>query len=447
MFFPPIDGSRHVVEERPPSKTFARIDTVEDLVEEDQIVLLDAVDNWWFESDEGDVPLADRNWPANGQSPLNRALSTISIDGHALRDGIGEFEEGDWITLHFGHPDEAERPADQFLSLFSDPTPRGVISIERMDDAAKTRLEKLAGWGEANDADPDEIGRVLDRQRRLDTVAIYDVGQGAATALLADGKPALYFDFGGAANGNWRTFPKRVRRFCFEDDPPIVLSHWDWDHWSSALRDHRALDQTWVLPLQETSGSLGLVHAAFLSMLRSRAQQTLWWPRSLLAIQFKHMNACLIKAQGRAKSRNETGLALVVGGEVYDQCSVLLPADASFGALKGLDRCSFDHIVVPHHGGRTDLAKVPKPRSKRAGHAVYSYGVGNIFLHPLTETQRTLRKTWKNADHTAFRQRFGLGHVGIDLVGRKKLPFSSRCQNCNLGRKHACDLAIQHWIP
>ncbi len=447
MFFPPLDGSRQAAEERPPRPVFARIDTIEDLGDEDQIVLLDAVDEWWLDREDSDVPLADRDWPANGQFPLNWALSTISIGGHVLHDEIGEFEEGDWITLHFGRPDTAERQADQFLNLFADPTPRGVVNIKRMDKATEARLKRLAGWGRAEDADPDEIRGVLDRKRRLDTVAIYDVGQGAATALLAGGRPALYFDFGGAANGNWRTFPKRVRRFCFDDDPPIVLSHWDWDHWSSALRDHRALKQIWVLPLQDTSGSLGLVHAAFLSLLRSQAQQVLWWPRRLLGIQLSHLNACLIKAQGRPKSRNETGLALVVGGTVYNQCSVLLPADASFGALKCVDRCSFDHIVVPHHGGRTNLTTVPEPRSYGAGHAVYSYGVGNIFLHPMTETQRTLRKKWKNADHTAFRQPFGMGHIGIDLVGRQTRPRSSCCRRCKLSRKHACDLAIQHWIP
>ena len=124
-------------------------------------------------------------------------------------------------------------------------------------------------------------------------------------------------------------------------------------------------------------------------------------------------------APSGALSRNETGLVLVVGGAGCNQFSVLLPADVSIGIFERWGSCSFEHIMVPYHGGRTDLATVPKHRSQRARHAVPSYGLGNIFLHPLTETQRTFSKTWKNADHTAFRQPLGMGHIGIGLLGRK----------------------------
>jgi hypothetical protein len=94
--------------------------------------------------------------------------------------------------------------------------------------------------------------------------------QGASNAAVAAGVVWLYFDLGGAVNGNLGTFPPELRRFCFSTHPPVVLSHWDWDHWSSASRGGRDVESTGVpranvltvLRAPNRGGSLGRVAQA-----------------------------------------------------------------------------------------------------------------------------------------------------------------------------------------
>ena len=132
--------------------------------------------------------------------------------------------------------------AEQFHNLFQDPTERGVIDVRPAASSESAMLKRLAGWQDVEGAAPTDIEEVISRTEPVDAVAVYDVGQGAATALLSRGVPTLYFDFGGSALGNWRSFPEPLNQFCMTANPPVVLSHWDWDHWSSALRDHRGPD-------------------------------------------------------------------------------------------------------------------------------------------------------------------------------------------------------------
>jgi len=132
--------------------------------------------------------------------------------------------------------------------------------------------------------------------------------------------------------------------------------------------------------------------------------------------------------KGKKENRNESGLAMTIGSTPI---RVLLPGDASPGnALPR--RCEVDHIVVPHHGGRLDKPELPQPTNAASSHLIYSYGVGNIFLHPLTDVRRRARKKWKKNLHTALRDHSGFGHIGVDLtdgrVSKPRLPCGGGCQ-------------------
>ena len=297
-------------------------------------------------------------------------------------------------------------------------------------------LNELTGWRGIEESPRPDIEEILNGIAPVDAVAIYDVGQGAATALLSHGVPVLYFDLGGSAIGNWRSFPESLRQFCMTAKPPVVLSHWDWDHWSSALRDLRSLERPWILPIQDGSGDLGAVHSRFLAMLRAYGANIHWWHYGTSAIASPRTGVTLFQAQGPTKSRNESGLALSI---VRPDCGVLLPGDASLQHVCS-SSSSLDYLMVPHHGGRTSLGTVPSPKDKWRSHLVYSYGIGNSYLHPLPRTVRALRRSWKKNTHTALRDSSGLGHVGIDLAGRNQRRKLPPCGHC------ICQLGIRQWL-
>lgn len=440
MFFDPSGEPR---EGEPPPAVYARIDSIEPVTGDEQIVLLDCIDaNWINENESFDAPPFAQRLPGQRDTRWRHpepALSIIALQAWVIRQWLGDFATGQWLALRLGNPAHDDSDADQSLNLFAPPTPRGVINILPAPPETQALLDHLAGWGNVIHADATGIEAALDANHDPDAIAIYDVGQGAATALLAQGAPVLYFDLGGSVTGNWRSFPPHLAQFCFCADPPVVLSHWDWDHWSSALRDRRALTRTWLLPDQSASGALGPVHASFLAMLNANAAQLLWWPHTLADVSLPMLGITILRATGPANDRNDSGLAILRDKTKDPRSrSVLLPGDAAFEWLQQAGTV-FDHVMVPHHGGKTSLAVLPQATSKNRSFAIYSYGVGNTFLHPLADTVKALRPGWKRNAHTALRTATGFGHIGIDLTGRGRLPPIPPC----VGN---CQLPLQYWL-
>ncbi len=433
MFFKYLAGEP--IEAPPPSPVYARVDQIEPLDDADgppSMVLLDCVDAIWLDEVGQRVDhLSDQD--------LDEADSRISVIAVSSRNLDAVEKNGDdspeWLRLELGHPDEGP-VAEQFHNLFQDPTERGVISARPLTPSQDAMLKRLAGWQDIETTPQRDIEEALTAVPPIDAVAIYDVGQGAATALLRHGKPALYFDIGGSAIGNWRSFPEPLRRFCTTSNPLVVLSHWDWDHWSSALRDDRLLHQRWVLPIQNRAGDLGAVHARFLAMLKARSAGIYWWGYGTPPITSQSSGVTVFRAGGNPKSRNESGLALSI---VQNRHTLLLPGDASLANVCP-SASSFDYLMVPHHGGNTALTSIPSPNDRAKSQLVYSYGVGNMYQHPLPRTVRALRQSWSKNMHTALRDGSGLGHVGIDLTGNGQ-PWSR--PPCGAG---ICQLGIHRWI-
>lgn len=433
MFFKYEPGE--FFEEPPPRPVYARVDQIEPVDDADDapsLVLLDCIDADWLDDNTyRGSHLADAGFEEADRWVSVIAVSSDRLDGGA-KDG-GELAE--WYRLELGEPDGGT-VAEQFHNLFQDPTERGVIDVRPVTPGESEMLSALAGWRGIEETPRPDIEKLLDRIEPVDAVAIYDVGQGAATALLSCGVPRLYFDFGGSAIGNWRSFPESLQRFCMTANPLMVLSHWDWDHWSSALRDLRALQRPWILPVQDGAGDLGAVHARFLAMLTANGADIHWWHDGTPDIVSPLTGVTIFQARGPRKSRNESGLALWVA---QDGRTVLLPGDASLEfACPGAS--SLGYLMVPHHGGKSRLRTVPSPSDRRRSYLVYSYGIGNSYLHPLPRTVRTLRRSWKKNAHTALRDGSGLGHVGINLVARNQPSKLPPCGHC------MCQLGIRQWL-
>lgn len=433
MFFKYLTGER--LEAPPPRPVYARVDQIEPLDDADRslsTVLLDCVDAIWLDE------VSDRvTHLSDGE--LDEADSRISIIAVSsnLLDAVGEDADDslEWFRLELGDADGAP-VAEQFHNLFQDPTERGVINARPVTPPENAMLKSLAGWRDIEATAPTVIEEVLAGIGPVDAVAVYDVGQGAATALLSRGFPTLYFDLGGSAIGNWRSFPQPLQRFCTTADPPVVLSHWDWDHWSSALRDDQLMHQRWILPIQDRAGDLGAVHARFLAMLRTRSTDIHWWDYGTPPITLHPTGVTVFRAWGTQTSRNESGLALSVS---RNGRTVLLPADASLPSVWS-NASSIDYLMVPHHGGRTTLTTIPPPNNRSRDHLVYSYGVANMYQHPLPKTVRAFRQSWSRNAHTALRDGSGLGHVGIDLTGRIQSSPQPLCEGVG------CQLGVRQWI-
>jgi len=430
-------------EPRFPRGVYARIDQIEDDEDKGGTLLLDCMDiRWVDEQSDSSQPIASREGDGDG---IDQALYILTIALKEFRYLTGEFSSTLWYRIELGSPQHGKFVAQQYGALFSDSNERGLISIKRVNSTLQEKLDYLTGWGNAQPSDNNDIYEALRLSSFIDTVAIYDVGQGAATALLSHGIPQMYFDFGGSVIGNRRSFPKHLTRFCFTSNPTIVLSHWDWDwdwdHWSSAFRDRRALNATWILPLQKKCGPLGGVHARFLGLLLQHGK-VLWWntQRNMkLSGVGRSPIVNLFKATGPQTDRNQSGLGLTLDDGKNNKF-VLLTGDASYSHCPRIKTNRLiAYFMVPHHGGKTGLLKLPNSRRNRKDHVIYSYGVGNSYLHPRPDTVKAMRKGFTKNTHTALRNKSGFGHVGIELtVGAgkiKKLPCGGYCK-----------LEIQQWV-
>ncbi|MCP4183577.1 MAG: hypothetical protein GY761_09705 [Hyphomicrobiales bacterium] len=343
---------------------------------------------------------------------------------------------GQWFFIDLGGIDH-DAIVHQYHNLFSDPTERGFIGAQPVTPYFQEFLNKIAGWTGITGSSEIEIIDALSNVRDIEAAAIYDVGQGAATSLLDDNcMPVLYFDLGGSAIANWRSFPGHLENFCFTNNPPIVLTHWDWDHWSSALRDRRALSKTWILPIQREAGALGAVHSRFIAELLANDATCLWWDYNISLVPIGRDEGIIFRAGGTPNNRNESGLALKMGD---DPIKILLPGDASITNLLSSDE-TIDHLMVPHHGGKSDITNIPVPHRVTRSHLIYSYGTANSYLHPLDPTVHAYRKNWKRHAHTALRDETGFGHVGIRFDGTTPVNNNPPCSWAG------CQLTIRQWL-
>jgi hypothetical protein len=139
-----------------------------------------------------------------------------------------------------------------------------------------------------------------------------DVGQGAATGLAdANEDIHMYFDLGGGVYRNAPTRPSPLR-FCWWVDAPIVLSHWDADHWSGEASDPQALPRTWIAPRQ----NMTTTHILFANRILTAGGKLYMWTASPPASIFVNVvgghSLELRRCAGPANKRNGSGIAAVV---------------------------------------------------------------------------------------------------------------------------------------
>ena len=386
-FFRPRNGA-----DKGAGRVFAAVEVPEpnddvarsSLDESEESVSLECIDADWF----WQAQRSGKSWiDLYGEVPL----SVLELQSYPLPEFPPGAQPGDiaWFEFGYEYSSLVESDARVYTSLYSQGAPARITFHEpRGKDWAGEGPMGNRGWlaGHMNSTlnrtvsnDPPSFLRRLGRVKRSAGVAVYDVGQGNCQALLDEHLhiPLLYVDFGGGVLFNSNTFPKSLRGFCFTERPPIVLSHWDWDHWSSAYRYPIALSQEWIAPpVPETP-----IQQAFAADLYAKGHLSIWdngWPSELRAGGVR-----IERCTGRTS--NDSGLAVTFNSGAIGRRSCLLPGDAAYRFVPSVAAAErFNALCMSHHGGRLHSKHYPLP--KRNAVAVNSAGPRNSYKHPMLAT-------------------------------------------------------------
>ena len=272
----------------------------------------------------------------------------------------------------------------------------------------------------------------------VDSVRVYDIGQGDCVALMKNGKPIMYVDYGGFIDhpdqGNYSNVSKRLP--IPSTGVPIVLTHWDHDHYYSARKNSKARgkDARWLAPRQLV-GPSALKFATSLTDLKC-------WPASLgrKYIRFSAgsgFEICIAKCgksptvAGMAEDRNLTGLSITVlhkdvNGTVIEY--VLLPGDAPFHKIPNLNTTPSHCLgmLAYHHGSHnhwnaSTTSTLPS-HSKAAQAVVFSYGQHNPYGHPDKSNYSSWQKKWKETPRLRSSRVKQNKHIDINFNPRKQSP-------------------------
>lgn len=413
-----------------PAKVYARLDHVERPSPGSRTLLLafDGVDAQWFidrarVDERFDLVAPDRALAAlamrplqpvrgRGQSPFEHTpLYRVEMEhpfGQPLFDyGYPDFVdtgradsglaalEAAWFILDLAALQVVgSTPANVYPALFAQPASAyvkgtmpsvqqgralsGIFSLASLPTITTPQLEQMLSVAVA------------------DLLAVYDVGQGNSNALLEESMqraaPTLYYDLGAGVYRNQHTTPTNLV-FCFTHKPPILLSHWDADHWAGAYANsvggaYPALLQDWYAPMQTT----GPVHTAFAHDVISAGGSMSTFAPATGTIGSSTLSTArtLRFTLGSGSDRNNTGIVVAVEDDAQQpRRSWLLTGDCDYNYfLTHLNPDPPVGLVAPHHGA--DLASgvhAPAPVALPNGYCrlTYSFGAGNkhgLKQHP-----------------------------------------------------------------
>jgi hypothetical protein len=392
--------------------------------------LLEAIDANWFDNVMGEEANTERWLVSATEAPIFVLDTPKEIYQSAnLESLIWDDEDNDgssnWVQIDI---DDGGGESIIYSGLFTEGMRVGLSAVRALTDQTASRLRAVFDLAPYISNEQEIRSALVNLSNKVEWVAVYDVGQGAANGLCCSrGAPLVYFDLGGGVLVHTSTFSRAFSNICFTYSPPVVLSHWDWDHWSSGQR-FNATDLKWVAPLQ----NLGAVHATFAASI-AKKDNLLIWPADLRALQIGQVT--LEKCTGRS-GRNNTGIAALVAGPDGEK-PIMLPGDARYSAIpSGLADCHA--VVVPHHGADMRNNMVPRCAGHIASRAAYSYGSANTFGHPCIATYNSHdAQAWPHRHIAPNRgidlhtpdARPALGHIGLtwSAMPRPLLPCSNHC--------------------
>ena len=248
-------------------------------------------------------------------------------------------------------------------------------------------------------------------------VAVYNVGQGNCNAICnKQSEPLVYYDFGGGCLQHKSKY-LQGQKYCFTHNPPIILSHWDMDHWVAAEYYPEAKKHMWLVPQQQ----MGPTHLKFAADLR-RNNCLKVWPSGLpfVALPF----GTIVKCTGR--KRNDSGLALVVDATELNCGKGLLPGDAAYRYIPASYFADLDYLVAAHHGAFVPRDRYPQSSSSNGALAL-SYGMHNCYGHPDHRARRKYSLAgWYHQIHTTG------GHTALGWSSSVLPQLKCKGSQCDL---------------
>lgn len=350
---------------------------------------------------------------------------------------IGELNGG-WLRI-LVNSNRTEEMIPAEVVMFGDssePPQVGIASIEVLSLEEKELLLPKAMLHDEPRAQPGFIAGVLDIPLRhvnpLNlSVAVYDVGQGNCNAIVdCYEHPRIYFDLGWSPNFHAKSRPHQQPDFfaCEEHaTPPVVLSHWDMDHWCYAIANsaynpgslttkhewkEEALQRFWIARApQAEEHKLGPLAQNFYRALERKKllpglSSVLLWPDAAKRIYFSAgwLEACSPPIE-TPENRNNSGIAMFVRPDPKGP-AILLTGDADFPCIPsvaGRKKVPLAGLVAPHHGANITLGTVPLPKKGSPSRLVMSVGAGNSYGHPKQDAINEYQKKGWLASRTQDR--------------------------------------------
>lgn len=180
---------------------------------------------------------------------------------------------------------------------------------------------------------------------------------------------------------------------------PVILSHWDADHYYGALMEPQIYSSTWVVPRQ----NLGPLAKQVATKIGIHGR-ILVWPYSLAD---RNWSGGLTVAKCLGRSKNDSGLAV---GLSIRSAEIFLAGDADYACVPKKLYQNLDILVASHHGGKT-RSRAPSPGVNKKSYAILSNGIGNSFGHPHQSTVQQLTTDWGRVLRT------NQGTIGFAPVG------------------------------
>jgi hypothetical protein len=395
---------------------------------EGEFLILDLIGAQWF-AERLEIAAEGLSSPRWQRELLLAPVAALEVNsrrwnGRSLAREWG-LAEGQWYELILA-PDAAGG-GQLYRNLFGEGQP---VRIEKGSGLPDDLIAKLsAAVSLSGSVATSSRIRSLIPTGTIEHLCVYDVGQGLAQGVLGStGTPIAYADFGGGVMADTATWPSTMTGFCFSNSPPIVLSHWHYDHFSAANRFPVARSMNWIAPNQTLGPG---PQSTFASALIAAGTLHVWpgATKSLTSGQIA-IELCT------GANQNTSGLALVIAGPSRGNDPIILTGDAGYFHIPSLAAGTSIHaFVVPHHGGAASGKAAPDP-GNTSSRVVISCGPGNSYGHPLGASLTKLTSAGWSLGSVGGRidDRYSedlrplLGHIGMRWRGT--MPVVTPCGGC-----------------
>lgn len=381
-----------------PRRVYARVSLDDETTDGVRILSVEGM-----ESDSFDEAVGRLSEQAMSDAPLSRALyddgfdpRIICLEAEILDENVIRVIDPswDWVALDVSMEKESadDIAAYAFLSLFGQPVRVYMQRVQPVPRRKQRTLQKFIAPIRPS------LGAAAVKQRlatRLsyaffETWHVIDVGQGSANAFGSNGRAHLFHDIGCGVKANAKTRPNRKAALGYEG-APIILSHWDEDHWAGAL--HFApkgdpkyfLKKEWFALNDPTRGPL---HWSFERSILAAGGTviTLPIPRGRMWGFRSGCGKSVTLIRGTGTKRNDSCIALEIeDGKGWCKPKArrwLSTADLDYAFHPALQR-TYTGLTAPHHGSAAKKQRPTPPiPSGHYARLAFSFGHGNQYRHP-----------------------------------------------------------------